>query len=278
MFGDVFGQKKSKKRQAGPEPVRGHNLEHDLNITLAEAFSGTKKEVSYYHFFTCEVCTGSGCAKGAKPRECSGCQGAGQVHVQQGFFIYSQTCSQCNGFGYIITDPCSTCRGQSRVQQYDTLSLSIPAGISDNAELKVTSKGDAGTYGGASGNLLLRVHVALDKTFKRVDDDLVCNVLLTYPQLVFGCQVEVASIDGTKHVIKVPKGCSVGERIVIPEKGFARPRGSKCGNFVVVTECHIPTNLSSEAKQILQEYSQKIGVQTGAKAGFVEGLFKKFLG
>ena len=280
MFGDAFGQKSKRgKRKAGPEPIRGHDLQHSIKITLKESFTGIKKEISYYHFFSCDSCKGTGSQKGSKAQTCSSCDGSGQMQYQQGFFIYAQSCSSCNGLGYTITNPCTICKGQSRVQQHDMLSLSIPAGIYDNAELKVTGKGDAGVYEGPSGDLLLRIHVIPDSTFKRVDDDLVCKLLLTYPQLVLGCQVEVESIDGSKYSIKIPRGCAVGERIVIPEKGFFRPRGSARGNLVIITECHIPTHLSADAKQTLQEYSQKIGVDTPTESdGFIASLFKKFLG
>lgn len=281
MFGDAFsggqGSKRSK-RHAGPEPIRGHDLEHAFKISLKDAFMGVKKEISYYHFFSCDTCKGTGCQKGTKAHVCSSCHGEGEVRFQQGFFIYSQACSPCNGLGYIISSPCGTCKGQSRVQQHELLTLSIPAGIADQAELRVTGKGDAGVYGGPAGDLLLRVQVIPDKAFRRVDDDLVCKVLLTYPQLVLGCQVEIESIDGTKHTIKIPRGCPVGERIVEKEKGFPRPRGSTRGNLVIITECHIPATLSVDAKKVLQEYSQKIGIETNETTGFIGSFFKRFLG
>ena len=73
--------------------------------------------------------------------------------------------------------------------------------------------------------------------------------MLTYPQLVFGCQIEVESIDGTKENIKIPKGCIVGERIIISGKGFSSIRSKANGNLVVTTQCIIPKKLSQEAKE-----------------------------
>jgi molecular chaperone DnaJ len=119
--------------------------------------------------------------------------------------------------------------------------------------------------------------VQIDKNFKRVDDDLQCTVMLTYPQLVFGSQVEIENIDGTKETIKVSKGCSVGEKIVIAGKGFPKLRGSGRGSLVVITNCDIPKKLSEKAKELLTEYSREIGTSTQNNSG-IAGFFKKFLG
>ena len=116
-----------------------------------------------------------------------------------------------------------------------------------------------------------------DKNFKRVDDDLQCTVLLTYPQLVLGSQVEIENIDGTKETIKISKGCPVGEKIIIAGKGFPKLRGSGRGILVVITNCDIPKKLSEEAKEHLVQYSREIGTSTQGNSG-ISGFFKKFLG
>jgi DnaJ-class molecular chaperone len=102
--------------------------------------------------------------------------------------------------------------------------------------------------------------------------------MLTYPQLVLGCQIDIESIDGTKETIKIPKGCPVGEKIVIPGKGFLRLRNKSYGNLVVITNCHIPKKLSADAKKLLVEYSEQIGTSTDNQEGSITSFFKKFLG
>ena len=277
IFGDMFGQKNSKKK-SGPEAKRGHDLQHSVEITHKEAFLGAKRDVAYYHFAPCQTCIGTGCAKGTKPTTCAQCKGSGQMHYQQGFYMYTQHCSHCRGLGYQIPSPCAACGGQSRVQIYDKFSISIPRGIFNNAELKVGEKGDAGVYGGPAGDLLLQVTITPDKAFSRTDDDLVCTLTLTYPQLVFGCQLDVESIDGSRHTVKIPKGCPIGERIIIKSEGFYKLRGSTRGNLIIVTQCHIPTKLDTAAKQALSNYSDTIGTETKTVDGSISSFFKKFLG
>ena len=280
IFADIFGTsaRRTRRKSSGPEPKRGHDLHKEIEITLKESYLGTKHEVSYHHFIACEACKGKGTKSGTKPMQCPTCKGEGQTHYAQGFFMYSQTCGTCGGEGYTIPSPCQTCKGQSRTQNYEKFSVNIPAGIFDGAELRISGKGDAGIFGGSSGDLFLKVNILADKQFKRVDDDLVCNVNLTYPQLVFGAQVEIENIDGTKETIKIPKGCPVGERIIVAGKGFSKLRTNTKGNLVVITKCDIPKKLSTTAKEVLSTYAQEIGTAGENTEGSITGFFKKFLG
>lgn len=278
IFGSIFGagQSKQKKRQEGPTPQQGHDLSQTIEITLKESFTGLKKEISYYRFFNCDVCSSTGRVPGTSVQVCSSCKGAGQIQFKQGFFMYSQACSHCGGHGYTIPSPCTCCKGNSRIQKYDKFSISIPEGIYNGAELRISQKGDAGIYGGKSGDLFVKIAVKPDATFKRVKDDLVCTITLTYPQLVLGCQIEVESIDGTKHDVKIARGCPVGEQIILSGKGFKRLNSTVSGNFVVITNCFIPKKVSTEEKKKLLEYSDLIGsnVQSQNQGSF----FKRFLG
>lgn len=284
-FGDIFetmfgaGEATGrKKRTAGPVAQRGHDRHKEIEITLKESFTGTKKEVSYYRMFPCDECNGKGTTPGTKVETCKECHGAGQIQFRQGFFMYAQTCGHCNGQGYIITSPCHTCSGQSRKQKYDKFTVTIPEGIYDTAELRVAQKGDAGVFGGPTGDLYLRIRIIPDKKFKRVGDDIECTIMLTYPQLVLGSQIEIENIDGTKETIKIPKGCPSGERIVIAGKGFAALRSRNKGNLVVITQCYIPTKLSAEAKETLKKFSELAPQNDDDSSGTIKGFFKKFLG
>lgn len=280
IFGDMFGQQQQQRRRskkAGPEPKRGHDLAKEISLTLEEAFKGVSKDIKLYHFVPCATCEGRGMPKDATATTCSECQGNGQVGYRHGIFMYTQACPHCHGEGYLISDPCKTCKGQSRVQQYDTISIHIPEGIFDGAELRVAGKGDAGVFQGPAGDLFVRIRVMPHKKFHRVEDDLECSITLTYPQLVLGSQVEVESIDGSKETIKVPRGCPVGERILVPGKGFAKIRGKGRGNLVVTTKVDIPKKLATEAEALLKTYSEKIGTETGSSEGSITAFFKKFL-
>lgn len=281
-FGDIFGsmfggQQSRQKKKVGPAPQRGHDLGQTIEISLKDAFTGIKKEVGYSRFFECDGCNGAGLKQGTAAQACATCKGMGQVQFKQGFFMYAQTCSTCAGNGFFIPSPCTHCNGQSRIQKYDKFSVTIPAGIYHNAELKVTGKGDAGVYGGKSGDLFVKIAIRQDAVFTRINDDLVRTILLTYPQLVLGCELEIESIDGTKHSIKIPKGCPIGEKIMIKGEGFKRINSSTAGNFVIVTQCHIPKKTTADERKKLLEYAQTAGLSTSSLDTETQSsFFKKF--
>ncbi len=281
IFGDLFGGQQSGRRgrkKTAPTAERGHDLFKEVTLSLKDAYLGCKYEMAFSRYVACATCDHKGTQPGTTYQTCKECGGLGQKNFAQGFFMVSQTCASCAGNGFTIPSPCKKCSGQSRVREYDTFSVNVPSGIYDGAELRIKGKGDAGIFGGPVGDLIIKVHVAADKQFQRVEDNLVCAVTLTYPQLVFGSQVEITSIDGTKETIKIPKGCQVGYEVVIPGKGFNKLRGNARGNLVVRAMCHIPTKLTEPAKEALMTYSSIIGTEPTQSGGSIAGFFKKFLG
>ena len=110
IFGDVFsgGRRRQNYAQAGAD------LRYDISITLEEAIRGKTTKITIPKLAECEECKGSGAKKGSQPSVCPSCEGAGQIHLQQGFFTVQQTCPTCRGVGKVIKDPCSYCHGQGR--------------------------------------------------------------------------------------------------------------------------------------------------------------------
>ena len=280
MFENLFGSSYARRggKKGRPAAQRGQDLAQKIELSLKESFTGTKREIKIYHFVQCETCMGSGCKAGTTPTMCSACQGSGAVMHRQGFFAVNQACTACHGQGFRISDPCSTCRGQSRVQQHEKLSVAVPAGIPDGAELRLTGKGDAGVFGGTYGDLYVTVDVIPDKVFSRVGNDLVTTLTLTFPQLVLGCQIEIENIDGTREMLRIPKGCPVNKQIIVEGKGFAKLRGAGRGNLVVVTNCDIPTKISEETRAAVLALVDKLDKDHKDRSGGISGFFKRFLG
>jgi len=290
QFGDIFGSifgggggfgghgHGRGRAKTGPTPQDGSDLSQEITITLQEAFLGTKKNVGVYRYQTCTDCNGNGAADNSKATICTSCRGHGQVVQQQGFFSYARPCSTCKGQGIIISNPCKICNGQSRIQKHERLTITVPAGIFNGAQLRLAEKGDAGVFGGRAGDLFVKVSVTEQTNFVRREHDLVTKLTLTYPQLVLGCQIEIETLDGSKETIKVPSGCPVGKEIVMPGKGFPILGKTARGNLVIIPQCHVPTKLNAEAKKALLEFSTHAGTPDSSKDGGITGFFKKFLG
>ena len=145
VFGDVFGEmfgRGGQRRQQGP--ARGADLRYDLEISLEQAYAGAEVEIAVPAALTCDACEGSGCAPGSSPTTCVGCNGAGRVRANQGFFSIERTCPRCGGAGRLVLDPCKGCRGAGQVRRERTLQVRIPAGVDDAARIRLAGEGDGG--------------------------------------------------------------------------------------------------------------------------------------
>ena len=128
IFGDVFGDIFGGARRGGRAQVfRGADLRYELELDLSQAVFGHEVQIEVARLAECEVCHGSGAAKGTSPATCDTCGGAGQVRIAQGFFQLQQTCPRCRGAGTIVRNPCDACLGQGRVRRNRKLAVKVPA-------------------------------------------------------------------------------------------------------------------------------------------------------
>jgi molecular chaperone DnaJ len=158
-FGDMFGGQSGGRSSRRTAAQRGADLRYDLEITLEEAAAGKEEKLRIPRLETCDECGGKGAEKGSEPETCITCSGSGQTRYQQGFFSVMRTCPNCGGKGNIIKNPCVKCSGAGRVEREKTLEVKIPAGVETGSRLRVSGEGEAGTQGGAAGDLYVVVHV-----------------------------------------------------------------------------------------------------------------------
>src|ERR1700689_2056009 len=145
IFGDVFGDIFGGARRGGRSQVyRGADLRYELQLELPQAVFGPQVELEVARLTECEVCHGSGAAKGSTPASCDTCGGAGQVRISQGFFQLQQTCPRCRGAGTIVRNPCDSCLGQGRVRRSRKLSVKVPAGVYSGDRVRLSGEGEAG--------------------------------------------------------------------------------------------------------------------------------------
>jgi molecular chaperone DnaJ len=246
-FGDVFG---GGRRRGGPQ--RGPDLRYDLEISFEEAARGTETTIQIPRQEPCETCQGSGAAPGTSPTTCPLCQGRGQRRYQQGFFTVAQTCQQCGGAGRVIARPCQTCRGAGQVSRERKLSVRIPAGIATGQRLRLHGEGEAGRAGGPSGDLYVFVQVQDHQFFHRNDDDLYCEIPVSFPTLALGGTIRVATLDGTDEV-RIPEGTESGTVFRLRGKGMPNVSGRGRGDLHVVVQVKTPKKLTREQRRVLEQ-------------------------
>jgi len=249
MFGDIFG---TGMRGGRSRPYRGADLRYDLELSLEEAVFGTTSKIQVPTLATCGSCGGTGARKGTSPTTCGTCGGAGQVRIQQGFFTVQQTCPQCRGTGRVIRSPCEECRGTGRVRQHKTLSVKIPPGVDTGDRIRLAAEGEGGENGGPPGDLYVQVAVREHPIFSREDNDLHCEVPISFGTAALGGELEVPTLDG-RVTLKVPAETQTGKVFRVRGKGVRPVRGGEVGDL----HCHVvvetPVNLDARQKELLRE-------------------------
>ncbi len=270
IFGDIFG---GGRRQVDN---RGSDLRYDLEINLKEAAEGKAVKIRIPKHEKCNTCHGSGSKPGTSAKTCGTCQGAGQVHMQQGPFSVQQSCPQCSGTGQMIDSPCGDCHGKGVVRRQKTLSAKIPAGVDTGNRIRLTGEGEAGMRGGPNGDLYIEIHVKTHNIFERHDNNLYCTVPIDFASATLGGSIEVPTLNG-KLKIKIPEGTQTDRQFRLKGKGITGLQGSGTGDLICQIKIETPVNLNKKQKELLQEFSRTCGKKQHPESNSFFGKMKSFL-
>lgn len=262
IFGDVFEHIFKDARQQGgnsgySRAQRGNDLGYSLDLTLEQAAKGKTMEVQIPTWSSCKTCAGSGAKKGSKAKRCDTCEGHGQVRMQQGFFSIQQTCPDCHGEGTIISDPCSDCHGQGRVRDRKTLSVKIPAGVDSGDRVRLAGEGEAGVHGGPSGDLYVQITVKEHPIFKRRENNLLCEIPISFVCAALGGEIKVPTLDGEVS-LKIPHETQTGKVFRLRGKGVKSVRGQGLGDLLCSVVVEIPVNLNPEQSEYLKKFQESL--------------------
>ncbi len=249
-FNDLFGGAGRGGRRSRAQ--RGADLREDITIEFEEAVFGAEKTISYRRYELCDSCKGSGSANGKAPVSCRTCAGRGQVRYQQGFFSIARTCPTCQGSGSVVSDPCTSCKGEGRKLQQKTVEAKIPAGVEDETRIRFSGLGEAGLHGGPAGDLYVVLSVKDHPFFERQGTDLHCVVPVTFTQAALGTEIQVPTLEGD-HALKVPEGTQSGAVLKMRGKGVPVLNGHGKGDLFVEVRVQTPTKLNKRQRELLQE-------------------------
>jgi molecular chaperone DnaJ len=259
IFDQIFGSGMGGARDRSGRQ-RGSDLRYDLQITLEEAVFGTEKEVEILKHESCGHCSGTGAEAGSRATTCPSCQGRGQVITSRGFFQVSQTCPRCRGTGQVIDRPCRDCGGDGRAEKRSRINLRIPPGIDDGARLRSSRNGEAGLRGGPPGDLYVVIHVREHEIFTREEDDLYCEVPISFWTAALGGEVHVPTLQG-KALLKIPAGTQGGTQFRLRGHGVQNPETRTRGDLRVRAIVEVPTHLNSEQRRKLEDFADSVGTE-----------------
>ena len=274
-FADMFGG----GRQG---PRAGSDIKLTVPLTLAEVASGVEKEVALKALEECDRCSGNGAEPGTEIKRCPTCSGTGEVRRAQrsffGQFVSVAPCPTCAGQGEVVQSPCRKCRGEGRVRGEQTIRVKIPAGVATGQYMTLRGVGNAGPRGGERGDVLVIFEVQEDPRFERDGEDLYTEVLVSYPQLVLGADVEVPNVTGTVS-LRVPAGTQSGQVFNVRGRGLPRVNASGTGDLRVRVQMWTPDAVSGEEEELIKRLGElQAGRTPGARSRGIWGSIKEALG
>ena len=262
-FGDVFEDifenifTGGGRQRGHSRAQRGADLQINAQLSLEEAAKGKEVEVTVPRHSACGTCDGSGAKKGSKPKNCETCDGVGQVRIQQGFFSIQQTCPACHGEGQVVTDPCGSCHGQGRVRESKTLNVKIPAGVDNGDRVRLSGEGEAGAHGGPAGDLYVQVSVKPHDIFERYENNLQCEVPISFVTAALGGTIEVPTLNG-RVSLKIPAETQTGKSFRLRGKGIQSVRSRVIGDLICKVVVETPVKLNAKQKDLLLKLDESL--------------------
>lgn len=235
---------------------RGTDLRVKVKLNLKDIATGVEKKIKVKKYVACKVCNGTGAENGTAYTTCATCNGSGVVtRVQQtilGAMQTSSTCPTCNGEGRTITKKCPVCNGEGIQREEEVITIKIPAGVSEGMQLSMSGKGNAARHGGVNGDLLILIEEEKHPDLIRDENDLIYNLLLSFPTAALGGSVEVPTIDG-KAKVKIEPGTQPGKVLRLRGKGLPSINRYGTGDLLVNVSVYVPENLTAEEKSIVEK-------------------------
>lgn len=253
-FRNIFDQFfRGGSKPAAPQSERGADLEYGLNVDFWQAIRGTQVKLNISRQELCETCGGSG-SSGNQVAVCPECDGGGTVTQMSGAMKFNLQCPRCGGSGR-LKNACPTCRGEGRLSRGDSVEVRIPAGVGSGTRLRVASKGNAGSNGGAAGDLYITIRVEEHAFFKRNGDNIDIQIPLTVSEAGLGAKIEVPTVDG-RALLKIPQGTKNGQKFRLREKGVFNARKNVRGDEIVEVVLQCPDVHNERTRELLRELAQ----------------------
>ena len=236
-------------------------------LTFEDAVFGCERDIEINRVEPCHQCSGAGNEPGTPISTCSTCNGSGQVRRAQrsvfGQFAVTSPCPSCNGSGRSIETPCGNCRARGLERRRRTRTVTIPAGIDDGMQVRITGEGDTGFNGGPPGNLYVQVRVQDHPLFVRDDSDLLHRLTINMADAALGAKKSVPTLDGEDVDLEIPAGTQSGSQFRVRGRGVPRLRRDgrptdRRGDIRVLVDVEIPAKLNKYQRKLLEDLSYSL--------------------
>jgi molecular chaperone DnaJ len=252
QFGDIFGGAFGGGfggfgGSRGRARVKGGNLRIRVKLTLEDIANGVEKKVKVRRKVK---------AAGVTYKSCTNCNGTGQVmrvtNTILGRMQSASTCPTCQGAGETIDKRPKGADSNGLEVNEETVSIKIPAGVTEGVQLKVNGKGNAAPGNNSiDGDLLVVVEEQQHETLKREGTNLHFDLYVNFSEAVLGASKNIDTVSG-KVKIKVEPGTQSGKILRLRGKGLPSIDHYGNGDLLVHVNVWTPQNLSKEQKQFFE--------------------------
>ena len=249
QFGDIFGGGFGGfgGGRGGRRVVKGTNLRIRLSLTLKEILEGVDKKIKVNRLVQ---------AKGVTYDTCRTCNGQGQVtrisNTILGQMQTSTTCGVCNGAGKSIKDRPSGSDSNGMVKEQETVKITIPPGVEDDMQLKVSGKGNAAPFEGINGDLLVLISVEEHESLIRDGKNLHYDHYISFADAALGNTSQIPTVNG-KVKIKIEKGIQSGKILRLKSQGLPSVNSYGTGDLLVHINLWTPQIISSDEKKFFEK-------------------------
>lgn len=255
-FDSFFGGGGQSRGGGGRRVAKGSNLRIKVKLTLEEIANGAEKKIKVNKQITCKTCDGSGAKDKGSVSTCKTCGGSGAVrrvtNTILGQMQTTATCPTCHGSGQQITAKCGACHGEGTTRGEETITINIPAGVSEGMQLSMAGKGNAAPNGGVAGDLIILIEELPHDTLKREGNNIVYDLHVSIVDAALGYSAEVPTIDG-KAKIKIEAGTQSGKLLRLKGKGIPEVNSYHRGDQIIHVNIWTPKVLNSEERAILEK-------------------------
>lgn len=251
IFGGGFGGFGGFGGGGGPRRAKGTSLRIKVKLTLEDIANGVEKKVKVKRKVK---------AEGVTYKTCSTCNGTGQVtKIQNTILGRMQTaapCGSCGGSGQILDHKPAGADNDGLILNEETVSIKIPAGVTDGIQLKVSNKGnEAPGANSLPGDLIVVIEELEHETLKREGENIHYDLYISFSEAALGGSKEIETVNG-KVRIKIEEGIQSGKILRLKGKGLPSIQGYGTGDFLIHVNVWTPKKLSKEQRQFFENMQQ----------------------
>jgi len=229
------------------------DIRANIVISMAEAYSGTTKNLSVDRAVFCKSCSGKGIVAPTEDKgPCQVCHGTGTRHRLI-------PCGSCGGSGRAGTAPCRVCSANGFTVERKRVSITIPPKLRRGAMLKIDSMGNVDSRG-RNGNLFVVVQYPSTESgfLVRPDGTMECAVQVPWEEVLLDETIEI-NVLSCQDPLKISLCGTKGNGYVETFKGM----GMEGRDLRVKVSFLLRENMKKKDREAIARILEKYAVPEG---------------